>query len=230
MSFWQNILAWDRSMVLAVNEIHTPFLDHFFWLISETAVWLPAMVALLYVIIKNKKVDSIWIIAAIALMFVFVDQVAAEIIKPLVGRPRPTHDMLLIPYLETVNGYRGGHYGFVSNHAANVFAFATFSSLLFKNRPYTICLLLWACLVSFSRSYLAVHFPTDLLCGAAFGALSAWAFYWVYAKLTRVEHPDFQYNRFQYTKSLYKKQDIYILLIILATILTSLLLAAYYIN
>ncbi len=230
MNFIDNIISWDREVVLAINTGHTPFLDNFFWLISETVVWFPAVIVLLYVLIKNKKVESIWIISAIALMFVFVDQVAAEIIKPLVGRPRPTHDMLLIPSLELVGGYRGGNYGFVSNHAANVFAFAMFSSLLFKYKPYTFTIFLWACLVSFSRTYLAVHFPTDLFCGAAFGTLSAWAFYVLYVKVSSLRLSTSPINKFQYTKSLYKKQDIYILLITLATILISLLLAAYYIN
>lgn len=229
MSFIDNIVAWDRAVVSTVNTWHTPFGDHFFWLISETAVWAPAAIALLVLLIRNKKIESLWIITAIALMFVFVDQIAAEVIKPLVGRPRPTHDMLLIPVLETVGGYRGGNYGFVSNHAANVFAFATFTSLLFKHKGYGLCIYAWAVLVSFSRLYLAVHFLTDLICGAMFGSLSAYAFYQLYAKIVYTNTERYNINKYQYTKSLYKKRDIYILLIILATILISLLMAAYYI-
>lgn len=229
MQFIENILQWDRAVVTTVNAWHTPFADHFFWWISETAVWAPAALALIVLLIRNKKIESICIIAVISLMFVFVDQIAAEVIKPLVGRPRPTHDMLLIPILETVGGYRGGHYGFVSNHAANVFAFASFTALLFKHKGYTVCIFAWAALVSFSRLYLAVHFPTDLICGALFGALSAWLFYQIYAKIVSTNTERYNINKYQYTKSLYKKQDIYILLIILATILISLLMAAYYI-
>ena len=229
MQFVDNIVAWDRAVVSAVNTWHSSFGDHFFWLISETAVWAPAVIALIIILIRNKKIESLWIMASLILMFVFVDQVAAEIIKPLVGRPRPTHDMLLIPHLETVNGYRGGNYGFLSNHAANVFAFACFTALLFKHKVYSLCIFAWALLVSFSRLYLAVHFPTDLMAGALFGMLSAWAFYQLYIYISSRETAVYNINRYQYTKSLYKKRDICILLIILATILISLSMAAYYI-
>ncbi|MBO7233096.1 MAG: phosphatase PAP2 family protein, partial [Bacteroidales bacterium] len=81
----------------------------------------------------------------------------------------------------------------------------------------------------FSRLYLAVHFPTDLLAGAVFGMLSAWAFYQLYIYISSRETAVYNINRYQYTKSLYKKRDICILLIILATILISLSMAAYYI-
>ncbi len=228
MNLIDNIIALDREIVLAVNSWHTPFWDRFFWMLSETAVWLPAALALMIILIRNKRLESLWIMLVAALMFVFVDQVAAEIIKPLVGRPRPTHDMMLIPFLETVNGYRGGNYGFLSNHAANVFAFACFSALLFKHAPYSLSIFAWAGLVSFSRLYLGVHFLGDILAGAIFGILSGLAFYAICQLFTSGQKVGYNINKYQYTKSFYKKKDIFVVLIILATILTTLLITAHY--
>jgi len=71
-------------------------------------------------------------------------------------------------------------FGFVSSHAANTFAFAVFTSLLLKNRIYVIFILLWAAVVSYSRIYLGVHFPGDVLCGALLGIMLAYLVYWIY--------------------------------------------------
>ena len=92
MNFWTRLLEWDVQALLNVNALHNPWMDRFAWLLSETMVWSPAVLVLLYVLIKNKKIETIWIVLAIALLLVFVDQIAAGVIKPLVGRLRPTRN------------------------------------------------------------------------------------------------------------------------------------------
>lgn len=229
MNFWTNLIAWDKEMVLGCNALHTPWLDRFAWLLSETTVWIPALLVLLYVLIKNKKIETVLILMFFALLFTFVDMTAAKIIKPLVARPRPTYDMAMIPLIENVNGYHGGHYGFLSNHAANVFAFAGFTALLFKEKWYSLGIMLWAAIVSLSRVYMAVHYPTDVISGMIFGLLSAGLFYAIYMKIRKSFFTTAYRNKIKvngYTTSSFFKADIYLLLIILAAVMLTLGIAA----
>lgn len=231
MNFWTNLIEWDEQAVLAINAIHAPMMDRFAWLLSETMVWLPALIAIIYVLVKNKRAESILIIITVALLITFVDQIAADVIKPLVARPRPTRNMELIPLLEVVNGYHGGAYGFPSNHAANVFAVAMFTLLLFRNNLYTCCILLWAVLVSMARIYLSVHYPLDVIGGACFGALSGYLFYILYGFLSKqLPSKKISYNYlYSYTSSFYLKKDVYLVLIVMGIILTTLLISSHYI-
>jgi undecaprenyl-diphosphatase len=100
-------------------------------------------------------------------------------LKPLVARLRPTHNPEIADLIHTVNGYRGGRYGFVSSHAANAATFVTFTALIFRNRYYSILLSLWAFLTAYSRVYLGVHYVGDVLCGALIGVLVGMGVYFV---------------------------------------------------
>lgn len=73
--------------------------------------------------------------------------------------------------------YRGGQYGFVSSHAANLFGLATITSLLIRNRIYTAFIFVWAALVGYSRIYVGKHFPADVVCGAIFGMIVGYLVY-----------------------------------------------------
>jgi len=228
MGLFENLLQMDGQWVLAVNSIHTPVLDRMAWLLSETLVWWPALLVLLYVLIKDKKGEAIVIVVALALMITFADQISSSLIKPLVARPRPTRNMELIPFLEVVNGYRGGRYGFLSSHAANVFAFATFTALLFRHGPYTICIVLWATLVSLSRIYLAVHYPLDVFCGMILGIFSGWLFYWLLCVVVGRGRtaPKSTYAINGLTATRYYRRDVNLLLFSLGIVLATLVVAA----
>ena len=106
------------------------------------------------------------------------DSVAARVIKESVQRLRPTHNPAIESLVHIVNDYRGGSYGFVSNHASNTFALAVFLSLLFRNRYFSIGILIWAAVVSYSRIYLGVHYPGDIIGGALLGVGWAYGVYW----------------------------------------------------
>ena len=118
-------------------------------------------------------------IVVIALAVGMADFIASGILKPLVARPRPTRVPDLEGVIHLVNGYRSGKYGFVSSHAANTMACAMLFALVWKRWRCAALLMLWVGLNSYSRMYLGVHYPTDILCGWLIGAVAAWLVYGV---------------------------------------------------
>lgn len=165
----------DRMILLAVNSLHTPALDSLMWEISRKWTWVPLYILLsAFVFRKYNIAGGIVCLLIIAAMITATDQTCAGIIRPVVCRLRPSSpDNPLSSLLHLVNDYRGGRFGFPSCHAADTFTLALFLSLLFKNRLFTIAILSWSLLVSYSRIYFGVHYPSDILGGLLIGALFA---------------------------------------------------------
>lgn len=181
----------DTTIFLFLNGLHSAFFDSFMYTFSDKWVWIPFYASLLFVFIRYWKKEALWIILALVLCIVIADQVSSGIIKQLVQRPRPTRAEELEGMVHIVNGYRGGRFGFVSSHAANSFGLALFCSLLFRKKIYTWILFLWAVLTSYSRIYLGVHYPFDILGGIIVGCLSALLCYWLLRKF-RPEIPKYK--------------------------------------
>jgi len=202
------------------------------WLMSETMVWIPAYLIFLIILIRNKKEQSILLILAFALLIVFTDQIASGVFKPLIGRLRPTHDSELANLVHVVKSYRGGLHGFFSSHAANVFAFAGLSLLLVRNWAYSLTILLWASLISYSRVYLGVHFPLDILSGAVFGFLSSIGFYYLsMAFLRNKSHgASIKAKRHRRTHDRIPTMNAYMLVSTFCIILITCLLTSYYLT
>ena len=164
----------DTDVLLAVNGMHNAFQDALWWMVSAKWSSLLIIITLIWVLLHQNRRHALLALAMLALALLVADQISSGLIKQLVERLRPTHDPVLGDAVHIVNGYRGGLYGFVSSHAANSFAAATFIALLFRNRAVTIGMTVWALLQCYSRIYLGVHYPGDILGGLTVGLLSGW--------------------------------------------------------
>ena len=162
------------------------------------------------------------ILLAVGVVILIADQVSASIIKPLVGRLRPSRNPDLQSTIHLVNGYRGGMFGFVSSHAANCFGIALFLAFLFKNRAFTWLMIAWASLMCYSRIYLGVHYPGDIVCGAILGVTAAAIVYYLMKWLgkKKPEWFDISFTPGEARQMIYAAFANVILLALLAVIMT----------
>lgn len=161
----------DTQVFLFFNGMHTGFLDNFMMLFTGRFVWVPMYAALLYTLLRNNPLPrAAVLVGCIVLSIVIADQTCSHLIRPAVERLRPSNPANpLSQFAVIVDGYRGGSYGFPSCHAANSFALAMITALLLRDKRAGIFIFAWAAVNSYSRLYLGVHYPGDLLAGAAIG-------------------------------------------------------------
>lgn len=161
----------DTTLFLTINGHHSLFFDNFMTLFTGRFIWIPMYATILWILFKDfywkrALIYLLGIIAAICL----TDQTCASVIRPAVERLRPSNlENSLSELAYIVNGYRGGSYGFPSCHAANSFALASIVALIVKQRRFSWFIFGWAIINSYSRLYLGVHYPGDLLVGAIVG-------------------------------------------------------------
>ena len=182
----EQIAQWDKELLVALNGSSSLFLDGIMLTITETSTWVPLFACLLYAVIRNNKWrGSLLIIIMVALLVTLCDQFASGFCKPYFHRLRPSQEPELAEVIDLVNGYRSSLYGFISSHASNTFGVGVFFMLLFRSRKASPLLLLYACLASYSRIYLGVHYPLDILMGALWGVFCAFAVYGLYRWIDR---------------------------------------------
>ena len=198
----------DSQLFLMLNGSDSAYWDAVMWLVTKTVTWIPLLVVVVYVILKNTGWrQALLIIFSMAIAVLLADQISSSVIKPLVMRWRPTHDAVLASSVDTVFSYTGGRYGFVSSHAANTFALFALLSLIMRSRLLTFWLFLWAALSSYSRIYLGVHYPGDILCGALLGMLIGWLTYLLYDFINSNLNNDRVYFSTAYTSSGFLHSD-----------------------
>lgn len=169
----------DRNIVLAINSWHSPFFDSFFWIVSAKATWIPLYLLLIFLAYRKLNLRSFLYFIGFAMLSVaLADLISLLCFKNVFERFRPSHHALLTEILhfhklENGDYYKGGMYGFVSSHAANFAAIASFVGIALKQHYPKLIFGLYAVLilVCYSRLYLGVHYLSDVFVGAIVGTL-----------------------------------------------------------
>ncbi|MEO0311789.1 MAG: hypothetical protein RIQ89_1446 [Bacteroidota bacterium] len=175
-SVLESIIQLDELLFLKLNSLHHPYLDDMMWYISSIPFWIPFYFFLLIVLWRQYPRSFKWILLFLFLTIFLSDQISSSLIKNLVERPRPTHQAHLVSQIHTLRNYKGGPFGFTSSHACNSFALAAFLFFLLRKKMKILpmFMVLWALVVSYSRIYLGVHFPLDIICGGLLGWFIGW--------------------------------------------------------
>ncbi|NNE55234.1 MAG: phosphatase PAP2 family protein [Flavobacteriales bacterium] len=183
----------DRELFLYLNGLRADFLDRPMWVISQIYGTLPLMLILLYHIWKKHSWQlAVSSLGGIIIVVSLADRISVELFKEVFQRFRPTHNLEIKDIVNTVKDfagveYRGGKFSFVSSHATNFFGLSSFYWQLLRptKKWIVIALFAWAGIVSYSRIYLGVHYPSDIFAGAALGLIIGWASFKIFDALYR---------------------------------------------
>ena len=191
----EELIQFDKQLLLMVNGSDSAWLDSVIMTLTDAKMWIPLYLGLFYVVCRTNWMrrmgtpnqqraimNIVLVLLAAGLCVLLAGAVDDEIVKPLVARWRPTHDPEIGALVDTVNGYRGGNYGFFSAHAANTFSIAVFFSLLMRWRFFTVCMVGWSLVNCYTRLYLGVHYPGDITVGLLWGGFVGWFVYRIYCR------------------------------------------------
>lgn len=175
----EELINQDQQLFLFLNGLGTESWDGFWMFMTDKLSSLPLYLLLLYLAFRQLGLKStLFLLIIVALMITASDQLS-NAFKYGFERLRPCHDDIIFNQMRLVKPYCGGKFGYFSAHASNSFAVATFFALLLNksNKWWPAILLLWALTVAYSRIYIGVHYPLDVITGMSFGMLFGWGFY-----------------------------------------------------
>jgi undecaprenyl-diphosphatase len=197
-----HLIQCDHSLFLFLNGMHNEFWDVVMYWTSEKLTWIPLYLVWLIYIIRKQKYYSVIYLLFVALLIACSDQISVHFFKDVFMRPRPCHEPLLQGMVHTVNGECGGDFGFVSSHAANFFALAMFFTRTTGRefKKYAWISFVLVAYISYSRIYLGVHYPGDVLGGAVLGLLIGYIISTLYHFVVKKYFPHKLNGRFEKKK------------------------------
>lgn len=212
----------DIAVLELLNGSSSSFLDGLMATLTSGYTWIPLYVSLLYLVINNSdNMTKIGLVVGAAIVCVVLSGGLCDyIVKPIVGRLRPVNDPALYGIIHGVTGVSSNDYSFFSSHSANTMSLAVFFSLLVRNRKLFISLLVWSLTNCYTRLYLGMHYPSDVLVGILWGVIIGFFVFYVYSKVYYKVFPDIEFISTQYTSNGYAiaTVDIVILVIVLTYI------------
>ena len=226
----QTFLANDRLVLSWFNGSNSVFLDGWMSALTSGFTWLALYASLFYLVVKNNEtMGQIMLVVGCALACVGLADIMADVIvKPLVERWRPSNDPIFKYDVSVVDGYRGTSYGFFSAHAANTFSLALFFCMLVRSRVLSVALVLWSFVNGYTRMYLGLHYPSDIVCGLLWGSVCAIGVYYFYLRVSRRMFGEDNYVSTQYTSTGYRLCDVDIVVFVLvSTVLITLFKALF---
>lgn len=208
--FGTNLISLDKEWLLAVNGSDSLYLDRLSRILTTAITWLPLYISLFVVVLHNN--DSfrkvIMVLAGAGLCVLIAGAVDDWFVKPGVARWRPTRDPEIGMMVDVVDGYRGGNYGFFSAHASNTFSVAIYFCWLIRSRLLSWALVIWSLTNCWTRMYLGVHFPGDILVGLIWGFIVGSFVYFLYYRLTRkMMLSSYHFVSSDYTSTGYHRSD-----------------------
>ncbi len=213
----QNLLEFDRDLLLSLNGCNSLTFDNLMMTLTSGVTWIPLYLSLLFLIIKNNEnIRQIFLIITCSVLCIALSDIVADLVaKPYFERWRPSNDPILKYTVNVVNNIRGGDYGFFSAHASNTFSIAIFFCLLVRSKLLSCSMILWSLINCYTRIYLGLHYPGDILVGLLWGALVGSAVYYLYYRIERRISSKAQYVSTQYTSSGYDHNDVDICIAVL---------------
>ncbi len=207
---FSKIQDMDMQVLSLFNGSDNIMLDQMVQILTSGLTWIPLYVMLFFVVMRNNEtMGQIALVVGSAIFCVlFADGLVDGIIKQLAERWRPSNDPTFKYMVQVVDDIRPKGYSFCSAHAANTMSLAVFFSLLIRSKLLTITLVIWSLINCWTRLYLGVHYPSDILCGMIIGIIVGILVYLLYYKIYLRISPKINYISNQYTSTGYDHDDI----------------------
>lgn len=215
---FDSLISLDKQLTICLNGSDSLFIDALATVLTAATTWIPLYIALFYLVLRNNENirQVLLVVAGAALCVVLSGTVDDTVIKPLVARWRPTHDPEIGILVDTVDGYRGGNYGFFSAHAANTFSIAMFFCVIVRSRLFSIAMMAWTLLNCWTRLYLGVHYVGDVICGIVWGAVVGGGVAVGCLRIRRKMDGEQNFISSQYTSTGYMYTDIDVVMCVLS--------------